>query len=103
MLTYRILADTLKAENSFFTKVLRTQLVESKTEVEVQQRDPNSPLYSVKTFEELNLWVGVRSNSFHFRLSTFTFAFALDLSCERNTESEIFYYPLLNEYHYCII
>ena len=55
MLTYRILADTLKAENSFFTKVLRTQLVESKTEVEVQQRDPNSPLYSVKTFEELNL------------------------------------------------
>ncbi|XP_063677835.1 ATP-dependent RNA helicase DDX19A-like [Bolinopsis microptera] len=47
--------EKLKAENSFFTKVLRSQLVESKTEVEIQQRDPNSPLYSVKTFEELKL------------------------------------------------
>lgn len=45
----------IKAESSLFTKVLRTQLVESTKEIEVQQRDPNSPLYSVKTFEELNL------------------------------------------------
>jgi len=44
-----------KAESSLFTKVLRSQLIESTREVEVQQKDPNSPLYSVKTFEELNI------------------------------------------------
>ena len=36
--------------------MLRDKLVETKqNELEVQQRDPNSPLYSVKSFEELNL------------------------------------------------
>lgn len=48
-------ADKLKAENSLFTKVLRTQLIESTREVEIQQKDPNSPLYSVKTFQELKI------------------------------------------------
>ena len=36
-------------------KVLRQKLVATQSELEVQQRDPNSPLYSVRSFEELNL------------------------------------------------
>ena len=36
-------------------KVLRQKLVTTQSELEVQQRDPNSPLYSVRSFEELNL------------------------------------------------
>lgn len=43
------------ADASLMTKVLRTHLTNVKSEVEVLQRDPNSPLYSAKTFEELNL------------------------------------------------
>ncbi|XP_065060964.1 ATP-dependent RNA helicase DDX19A-like [Rhopilema esculentum] len=43
------------AEASLMTKVLRTHLTNVKSEVEVLQRDPNSPLYSAKTFEELDL------------------------------------------------
>jgi ATP-dependent RNA helicase DDX19/DBP5 len=45
------------AEASFLTKVLRTKLVDHSgpTSIEVQRRDPNSPLYSVKSFEELRL------------------------------------------------
>lgn len=36
-------------------KLLRDKLVQTSQKLEVQQRDPNSPLYSVKSFEELNL------------------------------------------------
>eukprot|EP00126_Sphaerothecum_destruens_P001672 Sdes_comp15080_c0_seq1m3873 len=36
-------------------KAHRSGLLESSNEIEVQQADPNSPLYSVKSFEELNL------------------------------------------------
>ena len=36
-------------------KVLRTKLVYSKNKVEVLQKDPSNPLYSVKSFEELNI------------------------------------------------
>lgn len=43
------------AEASYFTKILRTKLIENSNDVEVQQKDPNSPLYSVKSFEELRL------------------------------------------------
>ena len=43
------------AEASYMTKVLRENIINVKADVEVQQRDPNSPLYSVKTFEELHL------------------------------------------------
>lgn len=43
------------AEASLLTKILRTKLIDNKNDVEVQQKDPNSPLYSVKTFEELRL------------------------------------------------
>ncbi|NXG66620.1 DDX25 helicase, partial [Hemiprocne comata] len=43
------------AEISLLNKLLRTSLVESSHRVEILQRDPNSPLFSVKTFEELPL------------------------------------------------
>ncbi|CAH3027041.1 unnamed protein product [Porites evermanni] len=43
------------ADASFLMKVLRSKLVKTKNEVEVQRNDPSSPLYSVKSFEELPL------------------------------------------------
>lgn len=48
-------SETGAAEASLLTKILRTKLVDNKNDVEVQRNDPNSPLYSVKTFEELRL------------------------------------------------
>ena len=47
--------ETSKADASLFTKILRTKLVVNKHDVEVQQNNPDSPLYSVKSFEELRL------------------------------------------------
>ncbi|XP_064385285.1 ATP-dependent RNA helicase DDX19A-like [Halichondria panicea] len=47
--------QTSVAEASLLTKVLRTRIVDNVHDVEVQQKDPNSPLYSVKSFEELRL------------------------------------------------
>ena len=47
--------ETERAEASLLTKILRTKLVENTHDVEVQRKDPNSPLYSVKSFEELHL------------------------------------------------
>lgn len=43
------------AETSLLNKLIRTSLVESCHHVEVLQRDPSSPLFSVKSFEELPL------------------------------------------------
>ncbi|KAM4015172.1 ATP-dependent RNA helicase DDX25 [Anomaloglossus baeobatrachus] len=43
------------AASSLLNKLIRKSLVESSQNVEVQQRDPSSPLYSVKSFEELHL------------------------------------------------
>ncbi|NXJ85833.1 DDX25 helicase, partial [Trogon melanurus] len=43
------------AETSLLNKLIRTSLVESSHHVEILQRDPSSPLFSVKTFEELPL------------------------------------------------
>lgn len=43
------------ADASLLIKVLRNKLVQNKNEVEVQRNDPNSPLHSVKSFEELPL------------------------------------------------
>ncbi|EDV23869.1 uncharacterized protein TRIADDRAFT_50410 [Trichoplax adhaerens] len=40
---------------SLLNKVLRSKLVSTTADIEVQRQDPNSPLYSVKSFEELNL------------------------------------------------
>ena len=45
-----------KAEASLLTKILRSKLVDTgKADVEVQRADPKSPLYSVKSFEDLRL------------------------------------------------
>ncbi|NXM33387.1 DDX25 helicase, partial [Oxyruncus cristatus] len=43
------------AELSLMNKLIHTSLVESDQHVEILQRDPSSPLFSVKTFEELPL------------------------------------------------
>ncbi|XP_028439494.1 ATP-dependent RNA helicase DDX19A isoform X2 [Perca flavescens] len=43
------------AEQSLLNKLIRRSLVRNRNQVEVLQRDPTSPLYSVKTFEELRL------------------------------------------------
>lgn len=43
------------AEQSLLNKLIRRSLVRNRNQVEVQQRDPTSPLFSVKTFEELRL------------------------------------------------
>uniref|UniRef100_A0A8C5AFQ7 RNA helicase n=1 Tax=Gadus morhua TaxID=8049 RepID=A0A8C5AFQ7_GADMO len=44
-----------KAAQSLLNKLIRSNLVNTTHQVEVLQRDPNSPLYSVKSFEELRL------------------------------------------------
>ncbi|KAG5885839.1 hypothetical protein JTB14_032034 [Gonioctena quinquepunctata] len=43
------------AEASLLAKIIRKGLVENKNNIEVQRKDPKSPLYSVKSFEALNL------------------------------------------------
>lgn len=47
--------EASKAELSLLNKLLRSQLVSTKADLEVLQKDPNSPLYSVKSFEALHL------------------------------------------------
>ncbi|XP_014670707.1 PREDICTED: ATP-dependent RNA helicase DDX19B-like isoform X2 [Priapulus caudatus] len=42
-------------ERSYLQKLLRSKLVQTKNDIEIQRKDPNSPLYSIKSFEELNL------------------------------------------------
>lgn len=44
-----------EAEISLMRKILRTKLIESKNNIEIVRNDPKSPLYSVKSFEELRL------------------------------------------------
>ncbi|NXD88066.1 DDX25 helicase, partial [Halcyon senegalensis] len=43
------------AETSLLNKLIRTSLVESSHHVEILQQDPSSPLFSIKSFEELPL------------------------------------------------
>ena len=43
------------AEKSLLQKVIRKGLVDNHHDLEVQRKDPNSPLYSVKSFQALNL------------------------------------------------
>jgi ATP-dependent RNA helicase DDX19/DBP5 len=43
------------AEKSLLQKVIRKGLVDSHHDLEVQRKDPTSPLYSVKSFAALNL------------------------------------------------
>ncbi|XP_061841641.1 ATP-dependent RNA helicase DDX19B [Nerophis lumbriciformis] len=44
-----------KAAQSLLNKLIRSNLVNNTNQVEVLQKDPNSPLFSVKSFEELRL------------------------------------------------
>ncbi|XP_034947575.1 DEAD-box helicase Dbp80 [Chelonus insularis] len=43
------------AERSLLQKIIRKGLVETTKDLEIQRKDPSSPLYSVKTFEALHL------------------------------------------------
>lgn len=43
------------AEKSLLQKIIRKGLVETTKNIEIQRKDPNSPLYSVKTFDALHL------------------------------------------------
>jgi len=43
------------AEKSLLQKIIRKGLVETTKDIEIQRQDPNSPLYSVKTFDALRL------------------------------------------------
>jgi len=43
------------AEKSLLQKIIRKGLVETTKDIEIQRRDPSSPLYSVKTFDALHL------------------------------------------------
>nr|CAD7411397.1 unnamed protein product [Timema cristinae] len=47
--------DISAAEISLLQKIVRKGLVENKHDIEVQRKDPTSPLYSIKSFEELRL------------------------------------------------
>jgi len=42
---------------SLINKRLHSQLVSVQTDIEVLRKDPKSPLYHVKSFEALNLYV----------------------------------------------
>lgn len=43
------------ADASLLQKIIRKGLIDSKSELDIIRKDPNSPLYSAKTFEELKL------------------------------------------------
>lgn len=43
------------AEKSLLQKIIRKGLIETTKDLEIQRKDPSSPLYSVKTFEALHL------------------------------------------------
>ncbi|XP_054707265.1 DEAD-box helicase Dbp80-like [Uloborus diversus] len=47
--------DLTAAEKSLMKKILRTHLLVTTNEVEIERRREGSPLYSVKSFEQLNL------------------------------------------------
>uniref|UniRef100_A0A6I8PKZ9 RNA helicase n=1 Tax=Ornithorhynchus anatinus TaxID=9258 RepID=A0A6I8PKZ9_ORNAN len=44
-----------RAAQSLLNKLIHSNLVDSAIQVDILQRDPKSPLYSVKSFEELKL------------------------------------------------
>ncbi|XP_076451549.1 ATP-dependent RNA helicase DDX19A-like [Babylonia areolata] len=47
--------ETTKEDVSLLQKLLHSKLINAKADIEVLRKDPNSPLYSVKSFEALNL------------------------------------------------
>ena len=44
-----------EADISLMRKILKTKLLQPKNDITIERADPNSPLYSVKSFEELRL------------------------------------------------
>lgn len=48
-------AETAAADASLLKKLLRSRLLENDASIEVERKNPDSPLYSVKRFEDLNL------------------------------------------------
>lgn len=47
--------EVKKEDVSLLQKLLHSKLINAKTDIEILRKDPNSPLYSVKSFEALNL------------------------------------------------
>jgi ATP-dependent RNA helicase DDX19/DBP5 len=45
------------AETSLLQKIIRKGLVETTKPLDIQRKNPNSPLYSIKSFEALHLLV----------------------------------------------
>lgn len=43
------------ADKSLLQKIIRKGLVETTRDIEIQRKDPSSPLYSIKSFEGLHL------------------------------------------------
>ena len=50
-----LLTEVKKEDASLLRKLLHSKLINSKKDIEVLRKDPNSPLHSVKSFEALNL------------------------------------------------
>jgi len=46
-----------RADVSLVNKWLHSQLVNVQSDIEILRKDPKSPLYHVKSFEALNLYV----------------------------------------------
>lgn len=55
VVTVFVLCRCSPADASLLMKVIRKGLVDSKLDLEIQRKDPFSPLYSVQTFEALKL------------------------------------------------
>ncbi|CRL05135.1 CLUMA_CG018158, isoform A [Clunio marinus] len=47
--------DDNPADASLLMKIIRKGLIDTKNDLDIQRKDPNSPLYSVKSFEALHL------------------------------------------------
>lgn len=54
------------ADKSLLQKIIRKGLVETTTDLEIQRKDPSSPLHSVKSFEALPLLVFLILNPLAF-------------------------------------
>lgn len=52
---YNHFAAEAAADASLLKKLLRNRLTENESTIEVERRNPDSPLYSVKKFEDLNM------------------------------------------------
>lgn len=50
-----LIKDKAAADASLLRKLLRSRLQEENSSIEVERKNPESPLYSVKRFEDLNL------------------------------------------------